>query len=221
MEEQFNESPLWLDPHRYAAQALDNLGEGYAAAKRALLGELALLLARAPELLELTFNDGTPFADAATKQWIGAEVKAGGGGGGGGGVNKVEAKVNEARTMVANGALPDAVQLLVKIAATALTPVDRFRARLGVAQVCIQGEQWLIARSALDGLDKLVEQHRLAEWAPDLCAEVYAALYQAHRGANAPMGMDAPPELRARETLAFERLCQLDAGAALKLMMGG
>jgi hypothetical protein len=33
--------------------------------------------------------------------------------------------------------------------------------------------------------------------------------------------MDVPPELRARETLAFERLCQLDAGAALKLMMGG
>jgi type VI secretion system protein VasJ len=33
--------------------------------------------------------------------------------------------------------------------------------------------------------------------------------------------MEEPtPEARARETAAFERLCQLDAAAALKLMLG-
>ena len=223
VEELVPDWPLWLDPHRYASQAFDNLGEGYAAAKRAMLGEVGLLLSRVPELADLTFNDGSPFADPMTKQWIDAEVKSamGGGGGGGGPVNKLDAKINEAKALVTNGALPDAVQLLVKAVAAAQTPVDRFRARLAVAQICVQAEQLLIARSALEGLDKLAEQHRLWEWDPDLSAQFYSALYAAHRGMNAALGMEVPPEARAREISVFERLCQLDAGAALKFMLGG
>jgi hypothetical protein len=111
--------------------------------------------------------------------------------------------------------------MVMKAAASAQTPAERFRGKLAVAQLCLLGEQILVARAALDGLDKLVEQHRLWEWEPDLCTQFYAALYQAHRGMNAAYGVDAPPELRAKETAAFERLCQLDAGAALKFTMGG
>src|SRR5262249_4153455 len=124
VEELVPDWPLWLDPHRYAAQALDGLGEPYANAKHALLREVGMVLARVPELADLAFNDGTPFADPVTKQWIEGEVKSvmGSGGGGGPAVNKVEAKVNEARNMVTSGALPDAVQLLVKTAAAALSP---------------------------------------------------------------------------------------------------
>ena len=227
-EDQIAESPLWLDPHRYAALALENLGEPYAGAKRALLREVGMVLARVPELAELNFNDGTPFADPATREWIEGEVKAvmgsGGGGGGGGGagpVNKLAAKVTEAQGLVAAGALPDAVKLLMKAAAAATSPADRFRGKLAIAQICIQGEQMLIARSALEGLDRLVEQHRLWEWEPDLCGEFYSALYAAHRGMNAAMGMELTPEARARETAVFERLCQLDAAAALKFTFGG
>jgi type VI secretion system protein VasJ len=225
VEELAPDWPLWLDPHRYGAQALDNLGEPYAAAKLALLREVGLLIARAPELPDLSFVDGTPFADAATKQWIEGEVKAvmgsgGGGGGGGAPVNKLDAKINEARNLVVNGALPDAVQLLMKAAAAAQTPADRFRSKLAVAQICLQGEQVLIARAALDGLDRLVEQHRLWEWEPELCSQFYSALYAAHRGVNVNMG-EVSPEARARETAVFERLCQLDAAAALKFTLGG
>jgi hypothetical protein len=31
--------------------------------------------------------------------------------------------------------------------------------------------------------------------------------------------MEAPPEFRAKENAAFEKLCELDSSAALKLMM--
>ena len=78
------DNPLWLDPHRYISLAMDNLGEAYFAAKQALLVEVALLLQRAPELPTLTFNDGSPFADADTVAWIEAEVSKVLGSGGGG-----------------------------------------------------------------------------------------------------------------------------------------
>lgn len=223
-EEIMIEAPLWLDPHRYVALALGNLGHD--AARTAVLREVGVLLSRAPSLPDLTFNDGTPIADQATKDWIESDVKpilgSGGGGGGGGGprVSPLEAKMTEARAMVANGALPDAVALVVKASAAAQTPVERLRGKLAVAQLCLQGEQFLVARAQLEGLDKMVERHRLWEWEPVLCAQFYEALYLAHRGMNVALGMDVPPELRAKETLAFERLCQLDPGAALKFTLG-
>jgi type VI secretion system protein VasJ len=180
-------------------------------------------LARAPGMPNLSFNDGTPFADPATKQWIDAEVKpvmGGGGGGGGPAVSPLEAKIDQAKSLAANGALPDAVQLLLKAPGEVRMPVDRFRGKLAVAQVCLQAEQVLIARSALDGLDRLVEQHRLWEWDPELCSQFYQALYAAHRGMNVATGMETLPEARARELAIFERLCQLDARAALKFTLG-
>jgi type VI secretion system protein VasJ len=226
VEELVADWPLWIDPHRYGAVALDNLGEAYANARLALLREVGLVLARVPELASLAFNDGTPFADDATKQWIEGDVKAvmgGGGGGGSGGaaVSKLDAKIAEAKALVANGALPDAVKLLMKAALAADKPADRFRSKLAIAQICIQAEQVLIARSALEGLDRLVEQHRLWEWEPALCSDFYSALYAAHRGMNAALGMEVPVEARARETAVFERLCQVDAAAALKFTLGG
>jgi type VI secretion system protein VasJ len=150
-------------------------------------------------------------------------VIGGGGGGGGGGprVSPIESKLNEARALLAGGgALPDAVQLVMKAAAGAQTPLDRLRGKLAVAQICIQGEQFWVARAQLDGLDRMVEQHRLWEWEPALCVEFYSAFYIAQRAMNAALGGEAPPEARARENAAFERLCQLDAGAALKFTLG-
>lgn len=222
-EEMIGEAPLWLDPHRYVALALTQLGSDDA--RTAVLREVGYLVARVPGLLDLAFNDSTPFADQATKDWIESEVKPVLGGGGGGGPPKprgIEGKLQEARQMVANGALPDAITLIMKAAAGAQSsPAERFKGKLAVAQICLEGQQFLVARAQLDGLDRLVEGHRLWEWEPDLCVQFYAALYQAHRGLNSAYGAEVTPEARAKETAAFERLCQLDAGAALKFTLGG
>ena len=146
----------------------------------------------------------------------------GGGGGGGGrrGQPAGGARSARRRTSPRTARSPTPSQLLLKATGDARTPADRFRGKLAVAQVCLQAEQTLIARAALEGLDRLVEQHRLWEWEPVLCSQFYQALYAAHRGMNTAMG-EAPPELRAREMAVFERLCQLDASAALKFTLGG
>ncbi|HVY44363.1 MAG TPA: type VI secretion system domain-containing protein, partial [Minicystis sp.] len=213
---------LWLDPHRYIANAMDRLGAIFINAKKALVREVAILLARVPSLPTLSFNDGTPFADGSTKMWLEAEVATALGGAGksdggaaNGGSGFLDAPLAEAKTLAASGKLPDAIELVAKAAAAAPSGADRFRGRLAVAKLCLQAGQFAIARAQLEGLVWLTEQHKLAEWEPGLCAELYSALYAAHRGIN--RGEEVAPEARAREALAFERLCQLDAGAALKL----
>jgi type VI secretion system protein VasJ len=108
--------------------------------------------------------------------------------------------------------------LLEKAAAAAPTPVDRFRAKLAIAQICAQIQQFAIARAQLETLEQLIERHHLTAWQPDICAEAYGALFTCLRAMN--QGYDAPPEARVKEAQAFERLCQLDAALAFKLMMG-
>lgn len=62
--------PLWLDLQRIAARARARGGDG-ADARREVETAVRALLARLPGLDALTFADGTPFADDATRAWLG------------------------------------------------------------------------------------------------------------------------------------------------------
>lgn len=216
---------LWLDPLRFISVALTELG--HADAKLAFLREVAYMLVRVPELSTLAFNDGRPFADEATRAWIAAEVTpllgSGGGGGGAagaGGATKsyADKPLKEARALLAEERLPDALALLAKAAQAAPSPSDRFKVTLGSAQLCIQVQQFLVARAQLEGLEKMAEQHRLIDWDPPLCAELYASLYTTYRAIS--QFEEPTPEGRARMASVFERLCQLDAGAAVRALAG-
>lgn len=218
---------LWLDPLRYMARALTELGDSHADAKTAFLREVAFVLQRAPGLHELCFNDGSPFADDETKAWIAQEVlpmlgSGGGGGGGGagagGGKNYLDKPLRQARELLAGEQLAEALSVLAKAAVAAPTPVDRFKVKLASAQMCLQVQQFAVAKAQLEGLDRLVEEHGLLQWEPELCAEHYGALYAAYRSLS--QFEEPTPEARQRMSAVFERLCQLDAGAAVKALAG-
>ena len=66
------DSLFWLDTHRVAADALRALG--HEAAARAVRAQTAALLDRLPGLDTLGFRDGAPFADAATRRWLGVAI---------------------------------------------------------------------------------------------------------------------------------------------------
>jgi type VI secretion system protein VasJ len=211
---------LWLDPHRYAAAAMDRMGALFLKAKEALVTETAMLLRRLPTLPSLAFSTGEPFADGQTKMWLDGEV-AGALGGGGGGASAasepsvLDEPIKEAKALATQGKLPEAVAGLGKAAASAPTPADRFRGRLALAQLCLQSGQFGVARAQLLGLCTDIDRHELTSWQPGLCAEVYAALFGAYKGANT--GPDVPAEQLVAQARAFEQLCRLDPAMALKL----
>ena len=216
------EAPLWLDPQRYASLGLERLGHD--AARNTVLREVGALLARAA-LADLTFNDGTPLADPVTKDWIENEVKpvlgAGAGGSAGPRVSGLEAKMNDARAMVTNGPCP--------------TPWRSSRSwRWGRRRPwsgCVASSAW---RSCVFKASSFWCCSRAGRGAGPSGGEppavgVGAAAVRAVLRGPLPGSPRCQPgawrrgvaELRAKEAAAFERLCQLDAGAALKFTLGG
>src|SRR5690606_27160902 len=72
---------FWLDLQRFVATALDRLGARYEDAQRAVVAEVLVFVGQHPQVLELSFADGTPFVDEATRTWLEEEQgKAGAGG---------------------------------------------------------------------------------------------------------------------------------------------
>jgi len=214
---------LWMDPHRYVAAAMDRMGALFLKAKEALVIEMAIVLRRVPPLPSLCFSTGDPFADGQTKMWLEAEVASalGGGGGGGGGAAEpsvLDEPLKEARELTVQGKLPEAIAVVSKAAASAPTPADRFRGKLALAQLCLQSGQFAVAKAQLVGLTEEIDRHALASWQPQLCAEVFAALFAAYKGINT--GDEVPAEERVRQQAAFEQLCRLDPAQALKLATG-
>ncbi|MSP26740.1 MAG: type VI secretion system protein TssA [Myxococcales bacterium] len=212
---------LWLDLHRYSSAAMSALGPKFTKAKDEATLQLALVLKRLPTFGQLKFSDGTPFADGQTQMWLDAEVRpvlaAGGAGGGGGSAasGPLDEPIREAREQAMKGELGEALATLGRASDAAPSPADRFRGKLALAQLCLGAGQFDIARGQLEGLAAKIRSHDLTGWDPKLCADVYAALYAAQRGAFA--GYEAPPEAAVAMAAVFAQLCQLDPAAALKL----
>ncbi|NML32741.1 type VI secretion system protein TssA [Paraburkholderia antibiotica] len=61
---------LWLDLQYYQHVALDHAGSPYTEWRDILRTDFALFLERMPGIQRLAFNDGTPFADDSTLEWI-------------------------------------------------------------------------------------------------------------------------------------------------------
>ena len=61
-------APYWLDGHYLSAQTALRLG--YKQVADAIRDEVTDFLARLPALINLLFNDRTPFVSEQTKQWL-------------------------------------------------------------------------------------------------------------------------------------------------------
>ncbi|KWK47909.1 type VI secretion protein [Burkholderia stagnalis] len=61
---------LWFDLQYFQHIALDHVGAPYNTWRELLRADFALFLERLPGIERLAFNDGTPFADDTTLEWI-------------------------------------------------------------------------------------------------------------------------------------------------------
>ncbi|WP_233853310.1 type VI secretion system protein TssA [Paraburkholderia sp. HD33-4] len=61
---------LWFDLQYFQHVALDHVGAPYSAWREQLRADFALFLERLPGIERLAFDDGTPFADDASLEWI-------------------------------------------------------------------------------------------------------------------------------------------------------
>lgn len=210
-----------LDLNRYSALALAQLGPSHAAARAAILAELASFLRRLPALLQVTFSDGSPFADPQTKSWLEAEVlpsKGGGGGSGSGGADDPAAKtLEEARTLSGGGKAAEAIALLQASSSSAPSAEARFKLRLALAETAFGAGHSALARAVYVALDKEIETRGLDEWQPAVAVRCLEGYVQCLRTlARASKGLVEPTAL----AVIYDRLSRLDPSAALRLGAG-
>ncbi len=219
MEDYSAQHLFWLDCQRYAALALDKLGPQYAKAREVVGREVVHLLSVLPTLKDLKFADGEGFADAGTQAWLEEEAAKWGGGGGGNAAaaaaseedQALAERFEQAKSMVSSGQVSDGLGVALMLANRGADARTRFRARLSVARLALQGSQKSVARPILEGLALEVERHGLEAWEPELAARVYASLLSC-------LNKDAKEaEEVAKFSALFDKLCRLDPAAAIAL----
>lgn len=177
---------VWLDLQRYIAAACNGLGSQYNEVRDAVIVEMSCLLQRVPELLTMSFSDGTPFCDEATRCWVEQEVK------------KVSADegcsddlhVNgedsfamlqmKADALCTEGKYEEAIGL-IKSCNGMSGGRENFRRSLLIAGIFLKASQADSAVLILESLSTRTEQIELDLWEPGLSIEAGMLLLKAYR----------------------------------------
>ncbi|MBX3222268.1 MAG: type VI secretion system protein TssA [Labilithrix sp.] len=201
--------PLWLDPQRFVAVALERMGTPFTSAREAVGREATDFARRNAFLLEARFSDDVPVASPETADWLEVEAKRWQLGSRANDVGRDEdrdlaARFAEARNLVAAGRHAEGLAIAVQLARRGSDTRERFRSSLDVARLAMSAGAHEVARPILEGLVATAAAHALETWDPSLCARLYAGLYRC-------LPADAPDRAKV-----FEVLCRLDPGAALR-----
>lgn len=205
---------FWFDGLYRVWQCLEALQADLAMTE--LEVSFALLLQRLPNLPEFRFHDGTPFADADTRNWIALQVTR-------------HLQRPESPAMVADAdpepwemALQDAAARLrkdgLKSAMHELTQGMhaargdrvRFHWRLAQARLCVQAGKHEVAKIQLEHLDHELQRLGLERWEPELALQVTQLLHRC---------CDLLPQnhaVRERKEETHRRLCLFDLEAVLE-----
>lgn len=215
LEASLSRAPFWFDGQHLVWKCLKALKAE--AAMREVEIQLALFLMRLPGLAQLRFEDGQPFADAATQRWIASRVTP---------VLQAEREPPAAESLDSrlpwDAVLDDAIPMLqsdgIKSVAQLFKPHiqsasgerAKFYWRLSLARICHQARKYELAKSQLEVLDEQLKSDGLADWEPDLNLEVLRLLYSC---------CELLPQnkvVREYKEALYRRLCHLDMETVLE-----
>lgn len=199
---------FWLDLHWYLHQALGKLPEPQRGWADIVKRDLGMFLERLPGLEALRWNDGEPFADETTREWIAREVSG----------NQPQNWLPT--TSPHSGPVPDDI---LSLESEALAQADshgveqalawlaerpearsgrqRWLLRLLMARVAEQFGKSDLALHLLGELEQIAERQSLSQWEPDLHFEIKARLLKLVRLRAQRSDADRPALARRMETL--------------------
>ncbi len=205
---------FWFDGLRMVWECLEALHADLAMTELEM--QFALLLHRLPNLPEYRFEDGTPFADSATGEWIAFHVMRH--------LHKPEpsnvvvdsaaqpweAALQAVMPCLRKDGLKAAVSVLKQGLRAACGDRARFHWHLALARLCVAAGKHDLARIQLEQLDLQLQRTGLESWEPELAMQVGQLLYRCY---------DLLPQNQAvqdgKDTL-HRRLCHFDLEAVLE-----
>ncbi len=209
--------PYWLDLNFWVARALETIG-GTSKQAAGVVGSMTLgFVDRYPNVVNLSFRGGMPFAGPDTQQWLEGLRRAGGDTGPQDAAIEAdnkdrEGKIAAAREAIAAGRVGDGVGLLVQLARRSPDARSAFRLELEASKLALEAQKPGVARPILEGLLRQIDARALETWDPELCVSVYSSLLSSLRAANPPI-VDA----EHREAFIIEKICRLDPALAVRM----
>ncbi|MFB3305441.1 type VI secretion system protein TssA [Pseudomonas sp. AMR01] len=205
---------FWFDGLRMVWECLEALHAQLAMTELEM--NFALLLQRLPSLPEFRFDDGTPFADPATCDWIALHVARH--------LPKAEpasvvtdasaepweVALQEVMFSLRQDGLKAAVATLKLGLQAARGERARFHWRLALARLCVRAGKHELGKIQLEQLDLELQHAGLDRWEPDLAFQVTRLLYRCY---------DLLPQdhaVRERREVTHRRLCHFDLEAVLE-----
>lgn len=216
-ETAFCDGMFWLKAHQFAAAALDGLGHDQA--KQAVIQSLGAFLGRFPEILDLKFNSGSPFADEMTRLWIEEQVI--GGGRGGQSADKSEKSngwdgaLKEALSLAGKGKFQEGLKLTQQGKQGARDGREKFMWQLTCAQYFEKTGHINMAVPQLEHLWGQIIRRDLAEW--ELLASLAVAKSLKSCYGSKDFKKEMNEERRERVGELKSLIYRLDIDAALML----
>ncbi len=209
-------APFCVDAQRHSFEALGEMGPGFATARAGARGLLRYFVARYPGLLELTFKDGRPFADEATRELAAGPADAGVGAAR---RDEMAVAVAQAGALLGSGKTAEALDGLAQTLRRAASGRQRAVWQLAQAQFCFEQGFVAAALPLVEHLDRSVDERDLERWEPDLAASIAELRLRTLTHSDAQSVMSEERRRAAIEE-ARGRIARLDIGAAVRLMRG-
>jgi type VI secretion system protein VasJ len=207
---------FWFDLGHLVAESLENLGPAYSPALTVVSQETAYLLQRFPGLADLSFTDGSAFADAGTQSWL-QHI---------GGTRAIEtdpaaketdademsfdAVVRQAMAMAGKNQILEAVALLQERMLAATSGSRRMRWRLAIVRALLAVKKKQLALFHIDHILLDIDTFHLEAWDSPLAVEGLSQAFKCFQ-----TQADDAQKQRAMEVL--ERIATLNPRQALFL----
>lgn len=215
-ESAFITSPFWLTMQFTIHRMMTQLGSAYDGSRQAVSQSLALLLQRIPSLPELSFSDGTPFADADTRAWITSEVLVSSAATAAGG--EQQDGLAQAERLAQEGKVLEGLKHLSDQADQAGDGRRRFQAQLTLIAFCLRYDLVQPAAALIGALERHAEEWRLAAWEPALVSRLLVLSWQCHDHKNAVRLFGEAAVVQGKAKIA-ERLGSIDVVQAARLVL--
>jgi len=213
-ERRLHGSLLWLDLNRLSAECLTGLGTQYQEAHDAVCQETTFLLTRLPGLEKLTFADGSPFADAETKQWLesiksGSEITLQASAPQAGQSSEyMDGVLGRAQSMAAAKRVGEAANLLRDEMQRSPSGRERLLWRLGLSQLLLNYRHGKLAMPHMDEIVRDIESYKIEQWDPGLATHALRIVWTCYKSNKST---------RDRSENILARIAKLDPVEAMQL----
>ncbi|MCP3898218.1 MAG: type VI secretion system protein TssA [Desulfobacteraceae bacterium] len=167
---------FWLDLSRYVAECMEQLG--HIAACKAVEAETLFFVQRLEGIEQMSFSDGTPFANPETRAWLNklgskssdtnSETES----------DKpdsiqqlISLKMGESQTLIKQKKPDQALALLIDCSSKSTSEREKFLWKMCVCKVLINLKKIQIAASFIDEILDYIEKFKLEIWEPDNAIE--------------------------------------------------